>query len=335
MFILPSLFLLVRNISIKASNHYKELANLSKFDATQIGSRLFGKDFDSFEDVVEFGAQFETDEEIVSEIADESVFLHDFNVGRSISEQLAELDKDSRMNWHEHDLQRMGLIGPQRILRTIQTRMMQVNEVLLHATEISAHPVIQAPVTFHWLESKLRTNAEIMSKVLEVDIFSQLPLTNGLLTERLQWLANVPVTDLVTLRKQGFLSELREIISTSVGDLSNARLDDFDRIGSTVDVNLNTALNRHQEFLREIHNETLDGLLISVPALLASVVGTILPLFGIITPWTLIAAGAIGTASLKDLIPSLTKLKRERENAERTPVGILWSAREAGSNDRN
>lgn len=66
-----------------------------------------------------------------------------------------------------------------------------------------------------------------MSEVLERDLLTQLPLTNAVLGQNLDWLANISVPDLLELREKGLLADLRHTIASNIENLSAVTMDDL------------------------------------------------------------------------------------------------------------
>ena len=311
--------------------HYGALSRDSCFDAILIANKMFGKDFQTEYEVSQFFLNFSGDKELTGEIADPSVFRMFDEVGDDFLEQLAEMDKETRLHYNEDD-QIDQMKGPKRVWHMIHNRMMQINETLHQSTEMDAHPVIQAPVSFHWLKNKVNVNAEIMSAAMEEDLQKQLPLTNAILSKNLEWLSNIPSEALIRVRKNGYLDELRSTIEGNLSNLSIVNLDELNRVTNEVDYNLNSALNRHQEELETLHNKTLDDLLGAVPPLFIAIGGSLQPLLGIIPWWLSTPAGVLGAIvggmSLKDIVPKIRGLFRDRESMGKTPIGILWHAKQ-------
>src|SRR5207244_1597272 len=111
----------------------------------------------------------------------------------------------------------------------------------------------------------------------------------------------------------------------SVSELSDAPLHNLDRVSHQVDLNLQVALNRHQEQIQVLNQTLVRELAISVPTLLLSVGGAMQPLFGTILPsWLPLAASVGGTVSLKGIISSVASHFAERRRLVKSPVGILW-----------
>lgn len=312
---------------LKQTSHYPLLRNQSMFDAIAVTNSIFAKDFDTEEDALKFFQKVGTSKALAKEVVNTDMFILDDEVGNSPLEQIEAYEKEKGINLDVNKLPEI-MRGANSIWIAIFGRMLQANELLQGATEMEAHPVIQAPCSFHWLTTKVRVNSEIMSKAIEENLFLQLPLTNALLSQNLDWLGNVPLNDLIRLRKQGFLSELRTIIAINFSELSKVTLSNFDRVSQEVDYNLQIAFNRHQEQIKTLNQTLLKDLSISIPTLLISVGAVAQPLFGTMLPsWLPLAAAIGGGTSLKNIVSDTAKHFAERKKLAKSPIGILWNTR--------
>jgi hypothetical protein len=255
------------------------------------------------------------------------MFRFDEEAGNDPLRQIEALEKELRINLKEDELPEVWK-GAQGVWLQLNARMMQANELLQASEELDAHPVIQAPISFHWLTTKVRVNSDMIGNALGERLVPHLPLTNALLSQQLEWLSNVPLDALIRLRRQGFLSELRETIAGNLSELSTAPFDSLERITRQVDSNLQAALNRHQEQLQVLNQTLLRELALSVPTLLLSIAGAMQPLFGTMLPsWLPVAATVGGTVSLRDIISTTASHISERRRLGKNPIGILWHAR--------
>ena len=309
-------------------DYYRELSFVSEIDTVLATNRIFGKSFETFVEAQAFFAKANSDDEALSEIVEPESFILIGEIPHDPSAQLMDMDRELKLHIDE-DLLPTHMKGPVRILSSIHHRMMQVNDLLRNSSRSKANPIIQAPVSFHWLTIKLETNAPLLEDVLDSRLRTELPVTNALLSSRLDWLSNIELNDLERMRGVGFLPELREIISQNIKLVTLSNLDDLERFARQADLNINSALNKHQQEIQKSVNTNLDEIVALTPAMLATVGGSFLPLIGILPDWlpaTIFAAG--GLVTLKDLVPKIQRLRREREEFSKSPMGILWNARE-------
>lgn len=297
-------------------------------DAISVTNLLFGKNLDNEVEASEYFGTFKSNIEIANEVARPDLFILDSTVNKDPLTQLEATEMEFMRDW-DHDELPDGLKGGGRIWLFIVGRMMQANDLLESSTQLNSHPVIQAPTSFHWLLTKLKANSSLIQQATGEQLLTELPLTNALLSKNLNWLSNVPIDSLIRLRRLGFLNDLRATIGSNLSSLSAAPLDQLDQITAQVDSNLEIALNRHQEQF-EIMNDTLKReLSIHGPALAFSIAGLIQPLVGSFLPsWLPIASGLVGSISLKEVTTTVAKHFATRKQLARSPVGILWCARE-------
>jgi hypothetical protein len=300
---------------------FRVLKKHSVFDALAISNAMFGQTLDSEKDALEFFKRFYNFTELVKEVADPELFLFVGESGLEPLEQIEAVEKELRIHMREEDIPSQ-MKGPQLIWSSIHSRMMQANLLLEQCIDMGAHRVIQAPVSFHWLSTKVTVTAKIMSAAIEEDLSAQLPLTNALISKRLEWLSNIPVDSLIHLRKQGFLSDLRSIITGNFAMLSKAEIDNLSLIANQVDLNLEVAFNRHQEQIRALNKALIDDLKLKIPTALISVAAAIQPLTGGSLPsWLSAIATMGGTATLSQLFQPPLKLFERRNTCLERRLG--------------
>jgi hypothetical protein len=207
--------------------------------------------------------------------------------------------------------------------------MIQANDTLNAAHRIGGHPLIQAPVSFHWLNQKIKINQRLVGESLNSNVSLELVKTNALLSKKLEWLGNVPLPSLIELRKKGRLAELRKLIGQDFDALSNIQLADVERVASEIDYTLSTALERHHEKVAELNRDFRTELTSSVPTLLISIAAILQPAFAVMLPaWIATVGGIVGATKVKDVVTATSKYLKERKALRNTPVGILWQAKE-------
>jgi hypothetical protein len=324
----PIAILFGENYWLRETSHYPTLIKQSSIDAIAVANAVFAQKFDTEEDVKAFFQKLKTPQALAQEVARTDLLLFDEDLPNDPVQQLEGLEKALRIELEEKEVS-SRLEGNQQVWMILVGRMMQANELLQESIELDAHPVTQAPISFHWLTTKVKINSELLERELGGSFISQLPITNALLSRNLNWISNVPLDSLIRLRKQGFLNDLRTTIAGNMSELSKANIENLERVSQQVDFNLQIALSRHQEQIQTLNQTLISELAISVPTLLFSIAGVIQPLFGNMLPsWVAYLATIGGTTSLKDVVSSAAKHIRERQQLGKSPIGILWHARE-------
>lgn len=300
----------------------------SRIDAVIVANKIFGQNFENEQDTSEFFRKLGTAKAVARAVVRPELFRFDDRISNDPLEQLEALQSDLRSDWDESRLPSEWQ-GSQRIWIVLAGRMFQANDVLQAAIELGAHPVVQAPISFHWLVTKLKCTTDLIQEASNESYVAELPVTNALLSKELKWLSNVPLDALMRIRSQGFLGELRETISSNLSELVRTPSDELERVCRQVDNNLQIAFNRHQEKIHTLNETLIRRFAIAAPSLLLSIGGAIQPLLGgTLPPWVSIAATLGGSVSLTELVSSIATNITERRRLAKTPVGILWHAKD-------
>jgi len=322
----PPIAVLTADRELYEERDFSELGNLAKIDLILLTNDLYGENFKEYEESIEFYKSFSSSREAVTQIVKPDLLFLMEDVSRDPLAQLeAQLERDS-LDWELEGIIESNDADYLPFL--LQGRLMQINDLLNCSLVQSSHPLVSAPVSFHWLKWKLKSNQELVINEFETPKKLELGITNALLSENSRWLANVPLSALVDLRQTGKLSELRSIIRVEIDSLSNVKIDSLSQIVNQVDYNLSTALVNHQNRIKELDTKLRDELLISGPTFLASIAAAFQPsLFPFSPVWIQAIGGVLGTANLTEIVKSISGHIRERKKLSKTPVGILWSAK--------
>lgn len=306
---------------------FENIGEASKFDSIAVINKLYEEKLENYDEVMSFFQKFSNPENAVTNIVRPELFLVDETVPKDPLSQLGSYKELFHENFSLEEIESQWR-GGQMLWFILSSRIFQANDVLHQATTQNAHPLIQAPVSFHWLKLKTETTQEFISKELETDINIELLKTNALLSKELDWLSNIPLNTLVEFRQKGRLEEFRKLVSKDFSQLSDLSLQDVSRVTNQVDYNLSTAFEQHQEKMQELNTNLKQEMVISVPTLLLSITAALQPIFASTFPaWLVPVGGIVGAAKLKDVITAAAKYYRERKSLGKTPVGILWEAK--------
>lgn len=306
-----------------------ELMNLAKIDSIILTNELYGQKFNDFNEVQVFFSRFQNLREAAQEVHCPELLILDENATVDPVSQVETCFEKSNKDW---DLDKLPVEfqGAGFLLFSLIGRMNLANEALHSAYAQNAHPIIAAPVSFHWLAWKIRANQRLVTQSIGIETKLELALTNALLSKNLKWFSNVPIEALIELRRKGRLSELRSIIRQETGNFEGKEIENLEVIISQIDQNLYTALERHQEQLSELDKKFRLELAISGPSFLVSITAALQPAFASFLPeWTKALGGVIGMTNLKAIIEATAKYFKERKALKKSPVGILWHAKKA------
>jgi len=139
---------------------------------------------------------------------------------------------------------------------------------------------------------------------------------NVLMRDDFRWLGNVPVKDIVRLREDGELDNIRKIFSDGIRDMGGAELEELPTIARQVKDNWNRAVDKHKGDVRKLRIDA--GL--SAGTVLAGTIGVMTPQF---SPAGWITALGTGARLGRDL----AKLAEYNQR----PVAILLKAKESAT----
>lgn len=104
------------------------------------------------------------------------------------------------------------------VLNLVLGRMLQANDTLLESSRYSGSPLIDAPTSWQYLLWKYEYDAQ-QAKGTTCDDMQEVILSNAIQVEGNQALgliSGVPPESLIELRRNGAMSELREIIGKGI-----------------------------------------------------------------------------------------------------------------------
>lgn len=321
----PPLAILEGDVEHEGDNSKKN-ATIAELDCVLLTNDLYGKTLENFTEVQDFFAKFGSVREAIAEAQKPELLYWDEDTPSDPLQQWETNIKRSNIDWKLQDLPQMR--GAGLLLFTILGRMIQANSVMFGASVYDANPLIMAPVSFHWLNWKNRVNRNLIAQNVTPGTDLNLALTNALLSKELKWLTNVPIDALIELRKKGRLSELRSVISQETERLANSRVDNLEAISKQVDYNLLSALEKHQDEIEKLDKTLRSELLFSGPTFLLAVASALQPWFPVPPQWAIPLGGAIGTTGVMSMISAVNNYLKEKKTLGKTPLGILWQAKE-------
>ncbi len=296
---------------------------LGEYDSLIHSEKLFGRKFESVEEMSEFAQSLDTVEKAVAEIKDESRVLFDTSWKEDISTQLQKALENPDFNLQ-------GIIkSPGEILTmTPVGRMVVSNELLIKSRRLNGTPIIEAPTSWRYLVWKMEYDAvrtERETGACDLHVVRGLQELAG---SEMEWLGDIPLDALIEIRRQGAMEEIREILGKGVNDLVNSNPDNFHRSRDQVFDNINQAFAEHQEKIRNLRGKKwrfagkhLGSFLVKGSLeIAAAAIGT--PLWGLAT---VAADELLDMPKLRDIPQSIRDLAVETDKIHKSPVGILFS----------
>lgn len=225
---------------------FDKIRELGEKDALYHAKKVFDRNFESFEELIDFGRELNTVDKVLNEIKDKQRVLFDLDFKEPLNIQLENQTKGETAKAMQTD-------NPGLIVSLLGVGRMSVcNELLIKSTKVGGVPLIEAPTSWEYFKWKLEYDSE---RTYPNQDYSKLHIVkglNGLDDTKLQWVGKIPPEGLIELRKTGAINEVREILSDGIAELILANKLDFQSTSHKVFNNLNSAFNKHQENINKL-----------------------------------------------------------------------------------
>lgn len=304
---------------------YKEIQKLGEKDALYHAQKVFGREFSSIDELVEFGESLDTIEKVTKEIKNPDKVLFDTEFKDSLEMQIKkQIEGESLISTQTKS---PGLI----VSMTGFGRMGVCNEILVKSAKVRGVPLIDAPTSWEYFKWKLEYDSERTYPNQDYVKMHIVKGLNGLDNSSLKWIGKIPPKGLIELRKNGAIDEIRDILSKGIDELVQAKEFDFTATSHKVFNNLNFAFNQHQENIKKLVNKKWkiagkdfgSWIVMGSVEIASACLGT--PLYGLST----VALNQILDApKIKDFpktIESIQEIDKEKESLKKSPLGLMFS----------
>lgn len=294
---------------------------LGKEDSLVHAGKLFGRDFESFEELMDFCDSLDSIERTLAEISDGSRVLFDTDWDEDIGGQIEKAMKSKHMK-------PFGQITPGVVLASQALGRMSVsNEMLVKARRLNGTPIIDAPTSWQYLVWKMEYDAERAESELKSQDLHVVKGLSDLSTGEMQWIGNIPPEALIEIRKEGAMDEIRGILGKGVNDLIEVNPANFHRSRDQIFDNINLAFSQHKKNLDDLSRKKWkfagkdigSWLVVGSLEVAAAVIGT--PVWGMAT---IVADQLFDVPKLKDIPKSIRALAEENKKVKKSPVGLLF-----------
>ena len=293
--------------------------SMAEGDCLKHVSAMFGRNFESIDELQDYAKQFEQPSDLVAALANPDLLLFDTEATQTLDEQIGEY---MRGEGRVFNPQRAGDI----ILPNFIGRMSQANDLLRRSLEFGGTPLIDAETSWRYLNWKLEYDADCVSNT---DL-TPLHVVRGLQSaarNEMQWLGNIPPEALVEMRQQGATEELREILGRGVFDIAASDPTNFFQTTDQVVDNIRGAFEQHQQNMTKLRNKNWK--FAGVDAGSWIVIGTIevaaalsgAPTFGLLA---FAADQLLDIPKLKELPNKFQEIQKEAKTIKASPVGLLF-----------
>lgn len=285
---------------------------------------LYDRTFESIDDLYEFSKSLTDIDKVFKELKrpDRLIFDIDWGVGGR-----AQLER------HLADPERLkspileGCPGME-VMFTCTGRMPQALAARLNAQEFQSTPYINAETS--WIYYTWLMEYESLDFNVDNDSLKELHMVNALskgMQGGFSWLGDIPLSNILKIRRNGLMPEVRDILSSGISEVINSSPNDYNASSQRVIDNVDRAFIQHQRFIEKIKKEKLRILGMEVAPFIVN------GAFGIASALinkpelavASVALGNLGLPTLKDIKTSFKSRKVKLENYERTATGLMFS----------
>ena len=305
-------------------NYVKFLKTVSEKDTRAHLEKIFDRKFASEVDIDSFLSSLTDESKLISALKDKSRLLYDLEIPNLPLEKQLEKAAELRKQFPSYSL---NLEPPGKVLKfEMLGRMMQINDVVQKSRINNGIPLTDAPTSWQYLLWKYEYNKEASDK-LNLS-YKPMLVANTLTQKQFAWLGNVPNTELVRLRKQGALKNMREVFDKGISEIRSADDKSFSSVVTQVSRNIEESLDKHRKDIRDNSNDikslgkdasnwAVEGS-ISIAASLLNFE----PLSLVTTAWSALK-GSTGAIAMTKKGMSAAK---ERRRINNSAMGILFKA---------
>lgn len=303
---------------------FEQIQKLGEKDTLFHAKKVFGREFNTLEELLNFGKELDTVDKVIKEIKDQQKVLFDTEFKESLKLQI-----EKQVSGQSKQL--MATDNPGIIVSMLGLGRMGVcNELLMKSLIVNGVPLIDAPTSWEYFKWKLEYDSERSFPNQNFDKLHVVKGLNGLTDTKLNWIGRIPPEGLIELRKSGAIDEVRAILSNGIEELIKSNELDFAATSNKVFENLNQAYLQHQQNISALKNKKWkvagkdfgSWIVMGTIEIAAACTGT--PFYGIST---VILNQILDAPKLKDLPKTVDKLKdieQEKRNLRKTPMGLIF-----------
>lgn len=282
---------------------------------------LFGRTFESLEDLQEYCIHLETAEQVIKELKGPDRLLFDTEWNADPHQQLLRAMKENPQ------LSPIEGNAGYHVFAACTGRMSQAMGAQQTAYHFGGSPFINAETS--WLHYTWMLEYEGKPRGDDISNRHSMHVVRALASEannNLVWLGNVPPETVLEIRKRGLAEELRELLGRGVSDLVGINPDNYFRTADQVVENLESAFRRHQQALMEARQKKLKLYGIDVGAcMVTGAVGIAGALTGSPTLGAISSVmGIAGLPNFKDIKTKFKEIAAEDKARRESPTGLLF-----------
>jgi hypothetical protein len=287
-------------------------------DALIHASRIFGRDFDGVRELIDFVAGSGDPNRIVASMADPNLLIFDGEWSEPLPEQITRY-----LNETMQDVSIPKGYG-EAVYYSIAGRMMMANDTLLRSSWCGGSPLIDAPVSWKYLQWKYEYDAMAGHEAEQKsDVLISKVLGSSLLS-------GLPPETMIDLRRNGAAAELRAMIGRGIGEINSASDANVSMVADAVIANVDTAFSEHNKQLQALSHSQLKfygkdvGRYVMNGGLLLTSILIKSPAMQALSALVGLSQQFLGNPSPDDLMKRYRELRSKSADLRRSPVGAMF-----------
>ncbi|MGD8455889.1 MAG: hypothetical protein PVF83_05855 [Anaerolineales bacterium] len=185
----------------------------------------------------------------------------------------------------------------------------------------------------HWEFNKYRIEGN-SSFFATRGLRDEIPVQAAIMSEKMNWMLATTVADLVKLRENGFMEQIREIYRVNRLDLQRSSIEDLDTTASIVVNNVTEALQNYQDEIEAFKQKSSKGWFNNIIFFFISgslgIASLFFPPLGLIgTTYSLLGPGA----SITDFVKKYIDDKNNQQAISNRPIFHMLEIWERGTNE--
>jgi hypothetical protein len=319
--VMPPIVAVLPDMSAIEKSEYEFFRKLGSDDALIHAGKIFGRKFDSVDELKDFAGKLNTPEKVVSRIADKTRVLFDTKLKGDLKDQIVKVAQDEYAEL-------LGTTNPGILVASLALGRMSVsNELLVKARRLRGTPIIEAPTSWQYFVWKLEYDAEKVERETNLKNLHVLRGLQALSENEMEWLGRVPLKALIKLRKTQAIGEIRGILGSGIEKIAQADPTNFYRTTDHVFDNIEKAFEQHRKNIKKLSDKKWkfagsdigSWLVVGTLAVTAAATGS--PAAGIAA---IAADQLLDPPKLKHIPKSIQELADESKKIKRSPVGMLF-----------
>ncbi|EKK5244969.1 hypothetical protein ACI00O_001334 [Cronobacter sakazakii] len=285
---------------------------------------LYDREFENLEHFQEFSSSLDDLDKLFKELKRPDRLLFDTEWGPAGRSQL----EKHMMSQERKNITVLDGSPGLEVMFSCMGRMPQALAARINSQDLRSTPYINAETS--WTYYQWLMEYEALGFKFDDAALKDLHMVNALakgMSDGFSWLGNIPMKNILEIRRNGLMPEVRNILSSGVSELINTSPISYNATSQKVIDNVDRAFIQHQRFLEKVKKEKLKILGVEVvPFIVNGAFGIASALVN--RPELALASvvlGSVGLPTLKDIRSSFKSNQEKMLNYQKTATGLMFS----------